>query len=233
MRKILIMYKKFLTIGFAFLSILSTAQNVGINTNTPQRRLDINGNLKVTKLADKSKDANSSFLLAADRTNGNVDYIDINALQQTSRNNMEVSRSIYNGTAPDSNKECSCGEIVLRFNGANAEFKLKSEEVFTNNNVNDFKISYGIKRFSGSTYSYVNKPEVSFTRNNTALSTHYNKYRLLDDVTFTTSNSIRIYTLVLPKQANLYRITLSRFSNTSTQQTYSLICEKFYLQNVQ
>ncbi|WP_300675396.1 hypothetical protein [Soonwooa sp.] len=228
------MKKKFLTISFAALSILSLAQNVGINTNTPQRRLDINGNLKVTRLADKSKDMNSGFLLAADRNTGNVDFIDINALQQTSRNNMEVGRSIYNAAAPDINKECSCGEIVLRFNGTNAEFKLKSEEVFTsNNNASDFKISYGIKRFTGSAYTYENKTDVSFTRNNPALTSHYDKFRAIDDTSFSADNSIRIYTLVLPKQANLYRITLSRFNNTATQKTYSLICEKFYLQNAQ
>lgn len=209
---------------------LVPAQNVGIDTSSPTRTLDINGNLRITNLQDKSNTPGTDFLLAANRQNGNVDYIDLKSLQQSNKNNMEVARSIYNATAADISKECSCGDIVVRFNGLKAEFKLKTTDVFTSNNVNSFNLSYGIKKFAGTAYSYADKTGVNFQTTTPTGATYYNKFRNLDDNDFGNS-TIGIYTLVLPKQANLYRITLSRFNNTSTITTFGLICEKFYLQD--
>lgn len=220
--------------GFFFLSVFFTllykGQRVGINIKDPQRTLDVNGNLRVTNIVDKSTIAGTDHLIAANRQNGNVDYIDVKSLQQSGKNNMEVGRSIYNATTADANKECNCGDIIVRFNGNKAEFKLKTTDVFTSNGETNFNLSYGIKRFSGSSYSYVNKTNVAFQNVNNQALDYYNKYRNLDDIDFTDS-MIGIYTLVLPKQDDLYRITMGRFSNSSTTRTYSLICEKFYLQD--
>lgn len=224
------MKKKFIFLSVCFLTLLYKGQRVGINLADPQRTLDVNGNLRVTNIVDRSTVAGTDHLLAANRQNGNVDYIDIKSLQQSGKNNMEVGRAIYNAASADATKECNCGDIIIRFNGAKAEFKLKTTDVFTSNGESSFKLSYGIKRFSASAYSYVNKTDVAFQNVNSQATDYYNKYRNLDDIDFTDS-TIGIYTLILPRQDNLYRITLGSFNNSSTTKTYSLICEKFYLQD--
>lgn len=213
-------------------SIFLKAQNVGINTNTPTRTVDVNGNLRITELQNRTNNSNYNYLLSANKINGNIDYINISSLLQSEKNNMEVSRTIYNGSTADNTKECSCGDITFRFNGANSEIKLSNETVFASNGVNNLNLSYGIKRFTGNSYGYQNKTNVAFTNNNPALASYYNKYRNLDDTAFDTNNSIRVYTIVLPKQGNLYKLTLSRLQNTSTTVNFALICEKFYVQEL-
>lgn len=224
--------KIYLSSSIVLLTNFLYAQNVGINIEEPERVLDINGSLRVTKMIDKSNNVTSEKLLAVNRDNGNVDYIDISALQQSNKNNMEISRIIYNATDADINKECECGEISMRFNNQLAEFKLKSKEIFESNNFSEFNLVYGIKRFKGTSYEYKNKSAVKFQITNPSLSTFYNKYQLLDGDVFE-NNTIRIYTIVFPKQANMYRLTLSRFNNSDVKKTFGLICEKFYLQNVE
>lgn len=71
---------------------------------------------------------------------------------------MEVGWSIYNATTADANKEFNCADIIVRFNGNKAEFKLKTTDIFTSNGETNFNLSFGIKHFSVSAYSYVIKP---------------------------------------------------------------------------
>ncbi|MGV4413702.1 hypothetical protein [Chryseobacterium sp. T1] len=213
--------------------IFAKSQNIGIATDSPTRTVDVNGNIIITDLKDKTNVAGYNNLLTASKANGNVDYIKTTALIQSELNNMAVIRVLYNATAADSSKECACGDVVFRFNGENAEFKLLTDTVFKTNNVTNFSVSYGIKRFINNSYSYDNKTNVVFVNDNSAANTYYNKYRLLDDTVFNSdNNTVRIYTIVLPKQGNLYKLTLSRLRNTSTLTNYALICEKFYVKEI-
>ncbi|MBQ0152165.1 MAG: hypothetical protein KBS61_04660, partial [Chryseobacterium sp.] len=57
----------------------------------------------------------------------------------------------------------------------------------------------------------------------------------MDATDFTADNTISVYTIVLPKQSNLYRLTVSTLKNsnsTTNTNIYSLICEKFYTQSL-
>ncbi len=202
------------------------SQNVGINTENPTRKLDVNGDVRVTALPNVSGNANYPMILSADRNNGNVDDVTAESFMQSDVNNVEVKRSIYNAAAADDNRECSCGNMTFRINSSNlAEIKLNSDNIFMSLNTTAFELDYGIKRWTSTYYNYFNDT-VNFTTSN------YSTYQMLDPEYFNSNNTIRIYTIILPKQNNLYRLTLSKLVNTPTNNTFSLICEKFYIQNL-
>ena len=214
--------------SICFASISAQNQNVGIDTENPSRKLDVNGNLRVTTTNTVTNSASYDRIVTVNNTTGDVDYINIHSVPQTNTNNVEVRRSIYNAAVPDNTKECSCGDITFRINNSNtAEFKFNSATMFvTNSNATSINIGYGIKRWVDNTYNFVNR-NVIFTNAN------FSTYQTLDTTLFSSaSGSVRIYTIVPPKQNSLYRITLTRVSNTSTLFTYSLICEKFYVQSI-
>lgn len=204
------------------------AQNVGIKTQSPERNLDVNGNLKVSTLTNKTSDGLYRKILTANVDNGDVDYISFPSINQNEIRNVEISRSIYLGSTPNNSKECSCGDITFYLNTNNtAYFKLRNTKVFTSNNsASSISLAYGLKRWIGTEYQY------SDIYNKTFTSTNYNTYQTLDNITFSTNTTTRIYTIVLPNQNNMYRLTASVLKNTSTLNIYSLICEKFYTQSI-
>ncbi|MBP2615020.1 hypothetical protein [Chryseobacterium jejuense] len=218
----------FLVIGLNGL-VMAQDQKFGIDTNMPTRKLDINGDLRVTSTNDVTNNASYDRIVTGSNATGNIDYINISAIAQSETNNVEVKRLVYNSPLPDETKECSCGDITFRINNLDtAEIKLNSLTTFvTNGNITNFNLGYGIKRWINDSYNFVNRT-IAFTDLN------YSTYQSLDPAIFTTgpNYTIRIYTIVPPKQNNLYRLTLSRISNTSTNFTYGLICEKFYIQTL-
>lgn len=208
------------------ISAMSQGQNVGINTENPTRKLEVNGDFRVTTLPDVTGNANYSKIISTDKNNGNVDNLTASSFMQSEVNQVEVKRSIYLASAPDDAKECSCGDITFRINSSDmAEMKLNSDKIFTSLNTTAFELDYGIKRWTSTYYNYFNDTTY-FTNLN------YSTYQSLDPELFNSNNTVRIYTIILPKQNNLYRLTLSRLANTSSIHTFGLICEKFYIQTL-
>lgn len=207
-------------------NLIAQTQNVGIDTTEPARKVDVNGNLRITSTNNVTNSTAYDRIAVANNTTGDVDYISLSAITQTSTSNLEVKRTIYNATLPDQTKECNCGDITFRISNSNiAQFKFNSQTLFVTNNATSIQIGYGVKRWTGSTYNFVNRV-TDFTNLNFA------NYQSLDLTAFPTdaTNTVRVYTILPPKQNNLYRLTLSRVNNTPTNFTYSLICEKFYIE---
>ncbi|SHM65259.1 hypothetical protein [Chryseobacterium polytrichastri] len=69
--------------AFYFTLVINSFINaqVGINTTTPSRTLDLNGTLRVRTQTDQSANTSFNNVLIAD-TNGNVDYVKKNLLNQ-------------------------------------------------------------------------------------------------------------------------------------------------------
>ena len=216
-------------------SSLISAQNtnVGIDTNAPTRKLDVNGNMRVTTGATVTNNSSYDRIVTANNSKGDIDYITLPAIFQTATNNVEVRRSVYLATGAVTANECNCGDMTFRINNNNTpEFKLNSTTIFaTNGNITTFDLGFGIKRWSNNAYSYANRT-VTFT------TTNYATYQTLDATVFPTTNdaagnTVRIYTIIPPKQNQLYRLTLSRTNNNNTTTyAYSLICERFYMQTL-
>lgn len=220
---------------FFILSILSLtihAQNVGINTTEPKRNLDINGNLKVSVMSDKSNLEEYSELLVAEKDNGNIDKIKIPALDQSETKNVEVVRNIYLGTSANNEKECSCGEITFKIDNTNtAKIKLNSTTPLTSIGATSFTFGFGVKQWANQAYSYYDRKGATALNFSTS---NYSTYQSLDvNNAFNNSNVIKIFTLILPAQNDLYRLTISRLKNTENIDIFTLICEKFYTQTIQ
>lgn len=212
-------------------SIIPLKAQVGINTSEPTRSLDVNGNLKVVELSNKTGVTDYRKIAVANASNGNVDYMTFPSINQNETKNVEVTRTIYLGSNPDNNKTCSCGEITFYLNSnRKAYFKLNSDKVFkTNSNASSIILAYGVKRWDSQSYNYQDISNKIFTTGN------FGTYQTLDSSDLSANNSIRIYTIVLPNQNNLYRITLSSLLNSNSltnPNIYSLICEKFYTQTL-
>lgn len=230
------MRNKYTILTFILISSKFFAQNIGIGTTTPTRNLDINGNLKVTKTADKTNDTNFKYLLATDKNTGNLDFITIPALDQNESKNVEISRNIYIQNSPLDSETCSCGEISFYIKNSDNKtyFKLNSLKSFEiasegeSTPVNTITLGYGVKKWIGTNYTYSDITGKVFTTSNFA------NYQEIEAASFilTDASDIRVYTIVLPKQHNLYRLTISKLSNTPTIKQFSLICEKFYIKEI-
>ena len=166
-------------------SSLISAQNtnVGIDTNAPTRKLDVNGNMRVTTGATVTNNSSYDRIVTANNSTGDIDYITLPAIFQTATNNVEVRRSVYLATGAVTANECSCGDMTFRINNNNTpEFKLNSTTIFaTNGNITTIDLGFGIKRWSNNAYSYANRT-VTFT------TTNYATYQTLDATVFPTTN---------------------------------------------
>ncbi len=113
-------------------SILAQTGKVGINTNTPQRTLDINGSVRVRTLANQSENANYDKVLIADQ-NGNVDHLlrsDFLPLSDEFTSNKMVINNLYSNTANTGieAKIITCGDFKFRFGntgGSNSEPRIE------------------------------------------------------------------------------------------------------------
>ena len=236
--------KKIILFTLLIYPMLSFSQ-VGIGTETPTRTLDINGNLRIRELDNKttSGDASYSYLLIAkdddkDASNniiskhGEIDKIPISALIQSSTNNVEVKKTIYQGDV-DKTKECSCGILSVFLDQSTDTnqsiipyVRLNYVSIFDNNDTDSFGLNYGQKKYIGAQYFYSND-EITFDR-----ARGIEAYNKLDKQNFDTGNTVRIYTIILPGGNNLYRFTISRFLTSPTTYINSLVCEKFYVQQI-
>lgn len=219
---------------FILATKLFYSQNVGIDTSTPIRTLDINGDLKIKTTNLVTGNTNYTKIVSANKNTGEVDYLGVSSINTLDdKNNADVKRSLYLAAAPVTANECQCGDFTFRLNNTGfAEFRLNSNTVFlTNNNISNFKLGYGVKRWTGNSYNYVNR-SVDFT------SSDYLTYRSLDDLSFPTTddasgNTIRIYTIVPPKQNKLYKVTILRNKNSNNNvYLYGIVCERFFMQSI-
>lgn len=219
--------KKIILLSTISLSSIFYSQtgNVGINTNTPTRTLDVNGDLRLKKGIDKSTDPTYKQLLAVDNE-GNVDKIKFSALLQNENVNVETKRTVYIATNPDASKVCSCGDITFYADAGGLKYKLNSNTLLTSTNSVEVKIMFGAKRYLDIAPGYTHSNlQTTFSTAN------FGTFQNLDTVG-PAGYGAKLYTIILPKQNNMYRLTFTNNKNTATSNIYGLICEKFYIQPI-
>lgn len=201
------------------LLLLSTSflnAQVGINTEVPTRMLDLNGDLRVTVLADKTNTTDYTEILSAN-SNNDVDKISKPAIIEDATKQIEIVKSIYNATASDNTRIAECGKLSFRINASKIEMKLLYQPT------TPITLTYGGKRWGQTTNNY--------TYNNLSTSystTDWNTYKQIDP-TFTLSQGAYLnYHFIVPGDGDLYRLTAAQLKNSTTNSNYSLICERFY-----
>lgn len=205
------------------LLLLSTSflnAQVGINTETPTRMLDVNGDLRVTVLADKTNTTDYTEILTANSDN-NVDKISKPAIIEDATKQVEIVKSIYNSSTAITTRITQCGKLSFRINGFSIEMKLLYQPS------NTITLTYGGKRW-GQISSSINN---GYSYRNLSLSvtnSNWNTYQNIDPTFQLRQGSYLNYHFIIPGDGDLYRITASRLKNTDSESNYSLICERFY-----
>ena len=211
--------KKYITSIVLTISTLMFAQ-VGIGTETPTRLLDINGNLRVTNLQNKTNSTDHKYVLAAD-DNNNIDKVSIPAIIEDATKQVQIVKNIYNATTTDNTRIVECGKLSFRLENSKIFMKLNDQPASA------ISFVYGGKRWgaiSSSTttgYSYSNL-NLNFT------TTDWNTYKNIDTNFTLRQGAFVNYHFIIPGDGDMYRITASQLKNDNTKSNYSLICERFY-----
>lgn len=196
---------------------------VGINTENNRGTLDLNGNLRVEVLENKTGDNSYQKLLSTNETN-QINVIDFSAVKKVNRDET-TSKLIYNAVDVDNTKEISCSNLTFKLDGANPKVYMKLNNWYPSNPISTINIQYGVKHWGnveGQSNGYIYK---NLTK--TFTNTNFSKFQVIDERILNTG-SIFIFHIVLPGQGDLYRVTASRLKNTEKQSNYSVVCEYFY-----
>lgn len=198
---------------------------VGINTNKPEGALDINGNLKIRELINKTSDDNYNRVLVTDNE-GNIEAVDRNSLKNSiTEDIIEIKRLFYNSTDPIDNNKLTCGQFQFSFRdspttGKNLDIMLN----LASDPTKDITIYFTLFRKWGDN-------DLKYYKSNgkTFNSTNYSTPQLLCpqlDI-----NSTGEFYISYPNERNFYRVLfLARPNyeeNGIIQNSYTITCEKF------
>ncbi|WP_209389256.1 hypothetical protein [Chryseobacterium sp. RR2-3-20] len=224
------MQKKNLYLLFSLLlNLFFYAQNVGIGTTNPAATLDLNGNLRVRTLTDKTTDTSYKDVVVAD-ANGNLGRWDkanmIAKIQDEILTNQKIN---YVSNLSTYGSEMKCDRFRLKFDVENNKvypfISLSSDPAPVNSST---KVYYSyIHKTNASSFSFVS-PNVLFMQQSVnitsstwqKLDTNFN-HNVLDEVY-----------LSYPNTNVLYRITFLQRQSGDTQNGvtpyfYTITCEIF------
>ena len=210
---------------FIFFSGILSAQ-VGINTANLKRTLDVEGNLRVRELTDKSQAPSYNKILVVN-PDGNIDYInkqDLQPVKDEFTADKQVLNNIYSTTTgkADDTKFVSCGKFDFAFRniGANTniQYRLKNtptsdvtvyitlEQNYSSNGY-QFQVPTAGKTFTSTTNNFGDLPTYGANIVNSELNVLY---------------------LLYPGESNLYRLTFYRLDQTTPKTNdFVTVCEKF------
>ena len=108
------MKTKIISAFFLILNVFSYAQ-VGINTSSPTKTLDVNGSLRVRSTTYKETDVNYTKVLAVNST-GDTDFLTKDYIKTRMSDGVLENKIMYFSTTPSGNTIVPCGRFQLRFN---------------------------------------------------------------------------------------------------------------------
>ncbi|WP_154662251.1 hypothetical protein ACF3NR_06800 [Vaginella massiliensis] len=199
---------------------------VGIQTDQPTRMLDINGDLKVRVLKDKSSEIDSYSQVLVTDTNGNIDAINITDLKyQIKEEIIENKRLFYTDLKPNANEKLTCGRFQFSFRPSTSSNKnLDIMMNLLDDPKKEVTTYYTLFRKWGDVNLKYYK-----ANGKTFNSSNYTQTQLLCpqlDV-----NSTGEFYISYPGEANYYRVTFlgrpNYTNNGNTYNSYTITCEKF------
>lgn len=208
--------------GLAF----SQTGKVGIGTTTPERTLDIAGNLKVSNLEDSSNKNTYDKILVAN-SNGNVDYILKKDLLPTDFTpNKEVHNAIYNMPVGEGNpaKIVKCGKFKFRFNSgstSNIQFALNEAPPADTNVYMSME-----QNWSGNGFQFFQGTANNNTNPFTFTPTNYGTFQNFAEANVVNSEQ-NIMHFQYPGDLSFYRLIIYRVQQSSSSYDFVATCEKF------
>lgn len=220
------MFNKIILVLLCSASFCFQAQ-VGINTKTPTRTLDVNGNLRVRSLENKSNDATYDKVLVTNST-GDIDYWTKQDVKDKIESLYVVNKKFSaSKTGPDPNTIVACGKFEFRYNTpVMPQIRLAtprggSTVIYYNRIRKRDSSSNGFT--TGTGRSFNSNQSVSIPANNT-----WRNIGASGDITgIFNSDTFDEYYITYPGDANLYRVTFVTRNAGNSNYNYTMVCEKF------
>ncbi|BAP32297.1 uncharacterized protein CHSO_3260 [Chryseobacterium sp. StRB126] len=201
---------------FTLVSLSINAQ-VGIGTTAPTRVLDVNGDVRIRTLTDKSTDSNYNKIIVAN-SNGDLDSWDKASLLNTVKDlAIENKKITYFSNSPVIGNVMNCGKMQYRFdNGPLPQMRLV--------NPADAILYYTkIQKVNSNANTFI--PPNSIVSNLTAVYTMANTWLTLDPDY--SNNILDEFYMTYPDDTNIYRVTFLARNMGVDQYFYTMLCEKF------
>ena len=221
--------------------LLSTTMfaQVGINTSTPQRMLDVVGNVRLRNLVDKSETPAYNKILVVNN-NGDIDYINKSDLRPAGdefTSDKQVLNNIYTTTdaRADDTKFVSCGEFDFAFRNRtprgtnlNIQYRLKVTPASTSPVIVYTTLEQNWEATTPTDTNGGYEFEASIS-GRTFTSTTNNFANLPNNGAGIVSGELNILYLLYPGDTDLYRLTFYRLNQNTIDPTYDFVtaCEKF------
>ena len=183
---------------------------VGINTNQPTRVLDIDGDLRVRDLK-KVTIADYPDVLVTD-VNGNIEKHSAQAIVDAISDLTVETKELYFNSSPDGTKIVPCGRFNFRFSNTTKP-QISS--------VSNLALATTIYYLSQRKYDSNQKVVLSTSKSIQTIAGFVDL-----DSTYALNN-VGEYYMSFPGDNNFYRVVFLARKMNASQNSYSIICEKF------
>lgn len=205
-----------LIIGLSGAMIFAQDKLVGIETNAPERTLDVNGNVRVTIQQDKPIDPHYTDVLIAEQS-GNIDRRSKMSLALTDEQQIETIKNIYyspNGGIIE--RSVRCGKYEVSIDSENVALIRSTQPVSKT-----VTIKYGLRRMerrskitgdqegTGTGDYYDKNFQIDFTKDN------WNAYQQIYTESkrpMINNDAYRLH-VIDPETGDFYKIDLTRIIN--------------------
>lgn len=220
-------------------SMLYAQEKVGINTNTPTRTLDVNGNMRVTQQEIKVSGTFNDVLIA--NQDGNVDKRSKGSLLLGEETQVETIRNIYySNSGSDIEKSVQCARFEVTLSNNNIAM-IRLRQPITSNRT----ISYGLRRLerrtkiSGGLENTGDGDYNDSKRSVTFTSDNWNTYQAIYNIQMINNDSYRLH-VVDSDTGDFYKIDFSRvisvpadwtdatIRNDKSSGLRAIICERYF-----
>ena len=193
-----------------FCAVIIGYAQVGVNTDNPSRVLDVNGDLRVRTL-NKVTIADYPDVLVTD-VNGNIEKHSAQAIIDAISDLTVETKELYFNSTPDGTKIVPCGRFNFRFSNTTKP-QISS--------VSNLALATTIYYLSQRKYDSNQKVVLSTSKSIQTIAGFVDL-----DSTYALNN-VGEYYMSFPGDNNFYRVVFLARKMNASQNSYSIICEKF------
>lgn len=183
---------------------------VGINTNTPTKSLDINGDFRLRTLNKVTITDYPDVLVV--NNDGDVEKHSAQAIKDAISDLTVETKELYFDTSPDGSKIVPCGRFNFRFSDTTIPQVSSVTNLATAATINYL----GQLKYDGNNKTVTQRSiNIQTTNGFQSLDTSY------------ALNRVGEYYMSFPDDNNFYRVVFIARKMTASSNSYSIVCEKF------
>lgn len=183
---------------------------VGINTNTPTKSLDVNGDFRLRTLNKVTITDYPDVLVV--NNDGDVEKHSAQAIKDAISDLTVETKELYFDTSPDGSKIVPCGRFNFRFSNSTIPQVSSVTNLATPATINYL----GQLKYDGDNKAVTQRSiNIQTTNGFQSLDTSY------------ALNRVGEYYMSFPDDNNFYRVVFIARKMTASSNSYSIVCEKF------